>query len=87
MKISKINAILLFKKAETVEHLKKLIKENSTLWFDEDATISVLEKCFFDAKNLNGSRTFSTYLIDEEPFLIFFEVFPDGNVLLMDKIN
>ena len=87
MKISKTNAILLFKKAETVKQLKKSIKENCTLWFDEDATISVLEKCFFDAKKLNVSRTFSTFLIDEEPFLIFFDVFPDGTVLLMDKIN
>lgn len=87
MKISKVNAILLFKKAETVEKLKKLIKENSTLWFDENATISVLEKCFFDAKKRNGSMTFGTYLIDEEPFLIFFEVFPNGSVLLKNKIN
>ena len=31
MKISKTNAILLFQKAETVEQLKKLIKENALL--------------------------------------------------------
>ena len=87
MKISKTNAILLFKKAETVEQLKKLIKENCTLWFDEDVTISMLGKCFFDAKKLNASMTFSTFLIDEKPFLIFFEVFPDGSLILMNKIN
>jgi len=57
------------------------------LWFDEDASISVLENCFLDAKKLNVSMTFSTVLIDKGPFLIFFNVFPDGLVLLMDKIN
>lgn len=85
MKISNTDAIILFKQAKTVEQLKKLIKKNCTLWFDEDATIRILNKCFFDVKKLNNSRTFGTFLIDEEPFLINFEIFPDGSVLLVDK--
>lgn len=83
-KISKENAIKLFKSCNNIIRLKEVINQNCHLWFNEDSTITMLNKCYSDAKHTNTPKQFGTFLIDNAPYIVEFTIYPNETVKLVD---
>lgn len=74
-------AYTLFHDVGTVQELKERIRAHAHLWFDEDATLTLLDRSAQATKRLEQASTFSTILLAVScPFVMSFWVHPDGRV-------
>ena len=77
--ITETDADALFKDCKTVVKLRKCIKDNCHLWFDEDPTLNNLHRAYQDSKRMGKTTMFGTILLSESgPFFVSFKVNPDG---------